>query len=169
MDKTFLLHDLEQTQINTIQEKLLPNTTVFAAAPLIKNCIGCFGCWTKTPGECVIHDRGEELPTLWASSSQVVIISRWVYGGYSPSVKACVDRSLGYILPYFRIVNNEMHHEMRYKNSFHLIVYFYGDIFTEAQKEFSKNLVKANALNYGAKEYTVYFPENIEEIQEAII
>ena len=22
----------------------------------IKNCIGCFTCWTKTPGECVHKD-----------------------------------------------------------------------------------------------------------------
>ena len=23
----------------------------------IRNCIGCFGCWTKTPGCCVIRDE----------------------------------------------------------------------------------------------------------------
>ena len=25
----------------------------------IKNCIGCFCCWHKTPGECMIHDGYE--------------------------------------------------------------------------------------------------------------
>ena len=25
----------------------------------IRNCIGCFGCWIKTPGKYVIHDGYE--------------------------------------------------------------------------------------------------------------
>jgi len=24
-------------------------------------CIGCFGCWLKTPGECAIHDDMAEI------------------------------------------------------------------------------------------------------------
>lgn len=27
----------------------------------IANCVGCFGCWTKTPGKCVIRDDATEI------------------------------------------------------------------------------------------------------------
>jgi len=26
----------------------------------IAACVGCFGCWVKTPGNCVIDDYGRE-------------------------------------------------------------------------------------------------------------
>ena len=48
------------------------------------------------------------------------------YGGYSQSIKAVLDRSIGYLLPYFRLVGGAMHHQMRCDNPFALDVHFYG-------------------------------------------
>jgi len=39
----------------------------------IKNCIGCFTCWTKTPGICVHKDdMTKELFTKWLESDLAV-------------------------------------------------------------------------------------------------
>ena len=27
----------------------------------LATCIGCFGCWIKTPGECILKDEGREI------------------------------------------------------------------------------------------------------------
>ena len=39
----------------------------------IANCVGCFGCWTKTPGRCVIRDDAVRVYPLIARSEQVLL------------------------------------------------------------------------------------------------
>ena len=31
------------------------------ASMKIANCVGCFGCWTKTPGKCFIRDDASKI------------------------------------------------------------------------------------------------------------
>lgn len=41
-------------------EKLIPvkkDDFLFSARPEVHSCVGCFGCWIRTPGACVISDR----------------------------------------------------------------------------------------------------------------
>ena len=42
----------------------------------IANCVGCFGCWTKTPGRCVIRDDAARVYPLIARSEQVLYVSQ---------------------------------------------------------------------------------------------
>lgn len=47
----------------------------------LSNCVGCFGCWTKTPGRCVIRDDAVKVYPLIAESERVMYVSRVKYGG----------------------------------------------------------------------------------------
>lgn len=142
-----LIHDLSEEALL----KILPDAgnefgkIVYPQQP-IRQCTGCFGCWIKTPGACVIKDDYGELGQLFARCEEVLLISRCVYGGFSPFVKNVLDRSIGYMHPDFVIKNGEMHHKRRYSNSFKLQVWFYGEC-TASERETAQKLVQANALN----------------------
>ncbi len=164
MKNTLILHDLNAEEWEEVASVLPENGVEFSAYPEVKHCIGCFGCWVKTPGRCVIKDRASKFPGLVSQSRELVIISRNVYGGFSPAVKKVLDRSIGYLMPYFRIVNGEMHHTMRYDNPFSLTVYFYGDS-TEKEKELARQLIRGNAVNLGAVNEKVNFVKSLQELK----
>lgn len=138
---------------------------LFCADSSVHHCMGCFGCWVKTPGQCVIKDSASDLPRLITESREVSIISPILYGGFSKNIKSALDRSIGYILPYFRIIDGEMHHQLRASYSFKLTVCFYG-LCGEKEKELAKKLVKANAVNFGAQSQEVFFFDTPEEAAE---
>ncbi len=126
----------------------------------IKSCMGCFECWIKTPGKCKIRDGYENLAKLYSKSDKVVIISQCVYGSYSPFVKNVLDRTIPYLLPFFKFKNKEMHHIARNKTRFDLNVYFYGENLTQSEKMAAKEIVKANSVNLNTKNFKVSFLED---------
>lgn len=127
----------------------------------IKNCMGCFCCWIKNPGRCILKDGYENLAELYSKAEKITIISKCCYGTYSPFVKNVLDRSIPYLLPFFKLKNNEMHHTIRYKKKLLLEVYFYGKDLTELEKNTAEKTVKANCINLNVKKFNVSFLENI--------
>jgi len=81
----------------------------------IHHCTGCFGCWVKTPGECVFDDDAREIDREIISADFVLWASPLVMGFPSYFLKKSMDRMIPLIHPYFEIVNGEAHHRARYK------------------------------------------------------
>ncbi|MDD3905365.1 MAG: flavodoxin family protein [Candidatus Omnitrophica bacterium] len=77
-------------------------------------CLGCFGCWIKTPGVCVINDLGREVARLASQSDMWVLITPVIFGGYSSELKKAIDRMICIGLPFFNTVKNEVRHIPRY-------------------------------------------------------
>ena len=159
-----LIHDLREEDS---RELIVSNTDikVICDNDTIKNCIGCFGCWIKTPGQCVIADDYSNMGEYISKCTEVIIISKCFYGGYSPFIKNIMDRSISYVHPYFAARNNELHHRQRYDNHFELSVYFYGDT-TDKEKATAEKLVKANALNLMCNIKEIVFLKDINSIKE---
>ena len=67
-------------------------------------------------GQCVIADQAREFCAYMPQYDEVIVISKLTFGGLSPEVKAVLDRSIGYMLPFFLIVKGEMHHVRRFRH-----------------------------------------------------
>jgi len=80
----------------------------------IAYCTGCFGCWIKTPGECVIDDAGREVTKAIMESDLVVYLTPVTFGGYSSELKKALDRMIPMLSPFFTKIGGEIHHQERY-------------------------------------------------------
>ena len=161
-----IIHDLSKEQWEALAFPLKEETKIIDNSGKIKKCMGCFGCWLKTPGRCVIPDEYQRMGELAAKAEELAIISKCSFGSYSSFVKNVLDRSISYVLPFFEIREGEMHHRKRYDNQFLMRVIFYGSDITEEEKETAKELVKANAVNLHGKVKEVLFVESAEKIGE---
>ncbi len=162
-----IIHDMEDMNFNKMfEENMLRDDKeikIISNNGKIKGCIGCFCCWTKTPGVCILKDEYNNIGEILSKANEVIIISKCIYGSYSPFVKNILDRSIPYLLPFFKIQNKEIHHKIRYKNRFNLKVYFYGENITEEEKDTAKKLIKANKLNINFDKHDILFriPEEL--------
>ena len=114
----------------------------------IAPCLGCFGCWIKTPGECVIDDEGRLVARAAARCDLLVYLTPVTFGGVSSELKKAVDRLIPNISPFFARVRGETHHQKRYPRCPSLIgLGTLPQPNREAETIF-KTLVERNALNF---------------------
>lgn len=135
----------------------------------IMNCIGCFGCWIKTPGECIIKDGYHTTGFDMSRCDELIMISECLYGGFSSFVKKVQDRGISYVRPDFRIINKGMRHKQRYFNKIKISAYFYGENISDEEKTTAREIVEANAKNFYADVKSVLFFNSPEELQGVII
>ncbi len=80
----------------------------------IKYCTGCFGCWVKTPGQCVVKDDSHQVCRTVINSDFTLWAAPLNMGFPSALFKKTLDKSIPLIHPYFVVENNEAHHRSRY-------------------------------------------------------
>ncbi len=132
----------------------------------IANCVGCFGCWTKTPGKCVIRDDATKVYPYIAQSDSVIYVSHIKYGGYDSIMKTMLERAIPIQQAFIRIHNGETHHIQRNVKTKEATIIAYGSTDPEEQDIF-RRLISRNAKNMCFKNYEVIFvPES--EIEETI-
>jgi multimeric flavodoxin WrbA len=81
----------------------------------IGQCRGCWGCWVKTPGECVIRDDAARLCRDVINADWLVYASPVTMGFPSALLKRAMDRLIPLIHPYGVVDRGEAHHKARYE------------------------------------------------------
>lgn len=132
----------------------------------IHNCVGCFGCWTKTPGRCVIRDDAVTVYPLIAQSDGVIYVSRIKYGGYDTVMKTMLERAIPVQQAFIRLVDGETHHVQRAVAPKQAVIIGYGAGSPEEQELF-RRLVERNARNMNFMDFQVIFSSE-EELEAAV-
>ena len=127
----------------------------------IANCTGCFGCWTRTPGKCVMRDDATRVYPYIAASDTVLYVSRVKYGGYDSVRKRMLERAIPVQQAFIRIFKNETHHVQRAVVPKRATIVAYGDIDAEERALFEK-LVARNASNMSFESHEVVFTPEAE-------
>jgi len=81
----------------------------------LQGCSGCFGCWVKTPGECVKRDDSAIVCRNAIASDLVVFASPLVMGFTNVLTKRAADQMIPLLHPGLIIEGGEMHHQARYE------------------------------------------------------
>jgi multimeric flavodoxin WrbA len=94
----------------------------------IHYCVGCFGCWVKKPGECVLGDDIANINRAMMNSDVVVYLNPVVFGQFSANMKYAIDRWLPNMLPFFETrKDGSTMHPRRYESYPKQIMIGYGE------------------------------------------
>ena len=161
-EKVLVIHDVP------LSYKPADQISSFYAGDRTARCKGCFGCWLKTPGECVMHDGSEHIGSVMAQSKEVWIFSSILYGGFSMETKRVLDRCIPGVLPFFTWRHKRMHHCARYNNSpvFH-IVFYNTETISEREKLLAEKIASAVSVNMNCSECSVKFVPGLPGRKEA--
>lgn len=114
----------------------------------LANCMGCFGCWIKKPGECLIKDSMAEINNKCMNSDVVVYLSPVIFVQFSANIKNAIDRSLPNMLPFFitRPDSSTMHTQ-RYQTYPQQFIIGYGETITDEDAQLFVDITKKHRNN----------------------
>ncbi|NMB88417.1 MAG: hypothetical protein GYA17_08640 [Chloroflexi bacterium] len=83
----------------------------------LRYCTGCWGCWVKTPGQCVTRDASLPMDRAIIQADFVLWAAPLRMGFPTELLKRAIDKHLPLIHPYMVVDQGEAHHLRRYPAS----------------------------------------------------
>ena len=128
----------------------------------ITACIGCWNCWLKTPGLCVMKDQMTELYSDYMNSSTVILLMDTAQGFINHQAKAFFDRSIPHYHPYIELVDGECHHVARYKRYPDLVFYFDPADLINKEEQVIEDYLYRTAYHFKSKAYRIVENDSLQ-------
>ncbi|MBI9050322.1 MAG: flavodoxin family protein [Anaerolineaceae bacterium] len=81
----------------------------------IDHCTGCWSCWNKTPGECILQDDVANCLRQIIHADLLIFAAPLFMGYPSALTKRFMDRMIPLVHPYIEWDRGECHHWARYE------------------------------------------------------
>jgi len=121
----------------------------------ITACIGCWNCWVKTPGRCVMKDQMAEFYPDYVNSDTVILLMNTSQGFINHQTKAFLDRTIPHYHPYIEITDGECHHVARYKSYPDMVFYFDTEGITNQEEQVIEDYLYRTAYHFQSKAYRI--------------
>lgn len=99
----------------------------------VKDCLGCWSCWVKTPGRCV-HKDLDAFYKAYLRADKVIFFLKLSKGFVSGNLKSLFDRMIPLYLPFISYETGESMHLPRYEKYPDIEVYYEGT-FPDAEEQ----------------------------------
>jgi multimeric flavodoxin WrbA len=161
------LIDLREKQTSEIIEAIgnlydEPLKAIRLGEQSITACIGCWNCWVKTPGQCVLKDEMAASYADYVNSDTVILLMDTAQGFISHLSKAFIDRTIPHYHPYIEIVNGECHHAARYKCYPDLVFYYDTEGVTNQEEQVIEDYLYRTAYHFKSKAYRIVKEGSLE-------
>jgi multimeric flavodoxin WrbA len=110
---------VNSTVVEVLKGKKSLVTNIILNEHDVKGCVGCLGCFFKTPGVCRFKDLVQQLPSTYVKSDIVVLITRVTFGGFSSILAKAYDRLVIQLESHlFEVSSGVMRRKKRYRQSY---------------------------------------------------
>ncbi|HWP97329.1 MAG TPA: NAD(P)H-dependent oxidoreductase [Syntrophomonadaceae bacterium] len=146
--QTELFQKLISLTVGFLNDKGLTTEQMNIGRDDLAFCRGCFGCWVKTPGECIIKDMMVQVNRNFMNSNVVIYLSPVIFGQFSANIKNALDRWLPNMLPFFETrPDGSSMHPSRYDAYPQLIIIGYGNALSEEDAQLFIDITKKHRRN----------------------
>jgi len=128
----------------------------------IQSCIGCWNCWLKTPGRCVMKDQMAGFCSDYVNSDTVILLMDTAQGFINHQAKAFLDRTIPHYHPYIEVVDGELHHMARYKRYPQMVFYYDTEGLENQEEQVIEDYLYRTAYHFQSKAYRIVMDGSLQ-------